>query len=175
MRDIGCVPVNMGGTIMRKKESNYFVKYIKIFLWACILSGFILLMDIYNMPSSVINKIPMEAKIIFAVIFVVAIILACCNVHLLELCRLPYVNMIDMASICIMCISIICAFVWIFSINQYIYKWSTALSFCVLSLVIIIVRGQCIKKVAKNGVDNNLYDLKDIYEGKKWAIYKHQF
>ena len=167
MSDIGCVPVNMGDTIMSKKEPNYFIKYIKIFLWACILSGFILLMDIYNMPSSVINKIPMEAKIILAVIFVVVFILACCNVHPLELCRLPYVNMIDMASICIMCISIICAFAWIFWIDQYVYKWSTALSFCVLSLVIIIVRDQYIKKTAKNEVDNNLYDLKDIYEGEK--------
>ena len=72
MSDIGCVPVNMGSTIMSKKESNYFIKYIRIFLWAWILSGFILLMDIYNMPSSVINKIPMEARIIFVAIFVVA-------------------------------------------------------------------------------------------------------
>ncbi len=149
------------------KELNHNMKFIKVFLWAWIFSGFILLMDIYNIPSSTINKIPIETKIIFIGILVAALILTFYNGHFLELCRFPHVNIIDMANICAMYISIICAFTWIFWIDQYAYKWSIALGLCVLFLGFFIGRWRYIKKVTlKNRADNNVYDLKDIYEGQ---------
>lgn len=150
------------------KELNHNMKIIKAFLWACIISGFVLLMDIYNIPSSTINKIPMAARIIFIGILVAALILTFYNVHFLELCKFPHINIIDMVNACAMCISMICSFAWIFWIDQYTYKWGIALSFCVLFLVFFIGRQRYIKKaVLKNRAENNVYDLKDIYEGQK--------
>ena len=150
------------------KELNHNMKFVKVFLWACIFSGFILLMDIYNIPSSTINKIPIETKIIFIGIFVAALILIFYNGYFLELCKFPNINVLDMANICAMCISMICAFAWIFWIDQYTYKWSIALSLCVLFLGFFVYRRRYIKKITlKNKAENNVYDLKDIYEGQK--------
>lgn len=147
------------------KELNNNMKFVKIFLWACIFSGFILLMDIYNIPSSTINKFPIETEIIIVDIFVAALIY---NGYFLELCKFPNINIIDMANICAMCISMICAFAWIFWIDQYTYKWSIALSLCVVFLGIFVYRRQYIKRATlKNKAENNVYDLKDIYEGQK--------
>lgn len=144
------------------------MKFVKIFLWACIFSGFILLMDIYNIPSSTINKFPIETKIIIVGIFVAALILTFYNGYFLELCKFPNINIIDMANICAMCISMICAFAWIFWIDQYTYKWSIDLSLCVVFLGIFVYRRQYIKRATlKNKAENNVYDLKDIYEGQK--------
>lgn len=149
------------------KELNNNMKFVKIFLWACIFSGFILLMDIYNIPSSTINKFPIETEIIIVDIFVAALILTFYN-GFLELCKFPNINIIDMANICAMCISMICAFAWIFWIDQYTYKWSIALSLCVVFLGIFVYRRQYIKRATlKNKAENNVYDLKDIYEGQK--------
>ena len=150
------------------KELNNNMKFVKIFLWACIFSGFILLMDIYNIPSSTINKFPIETEIIIVDIFVAALILTFYNGYFLELCKFPNINIIDMANICAMCISMICAFAWIFWIDQYTYKWSIALSLCVVFLGIFVYRRQYIKRATlKNKAENNVYDLKDIYEGQK--------
>lgn len=150
------------------KELNNNMKFVKIFLWACIFSGFILLMDIYNIPSSTINKFPIETKIIIVGIFVAALILTFYNGYFLELCKFPNINIIDMANICAMCISMICAFAWIFWIDQYTYKWSIDLSLCVVFLGIFVYRRQYIKRATlKNKAENNVYDLKDIYEGQK--------
>lgn len=86
------------------KELNQNIKFIKIFLWAWIFSGFILLVDIYNIPSSMINKIPIEAEIIFISILVVASILICYHGHFWDLCKFPQVNIIDTANVCFMCV-----------------------------------------------------------------------
>jgi hypothetical protein len=148
------------------KELNQNMQFIKIFLWAWIFSGFILLVDIYNIPSSIINKIPIETEIIFISIFVIASILICCHGHFGDLCKLPQVNIIDAANVCAMCVSIICAFAWIFWIDQYTYKWGMSLGLCVLFLSFFIGRRRYIKGVIlKNRTCNNVYDLKDIYEG----------
>ena len=109
------------------KELNQNMQFIKIFLWAWIFSGFILLVDIYNIPSSIINKIPIETEIIFISIFVIASILICFHGHFGDLCKLPQVNIIDSANVCAMCVSIICAFAWIFWIDQSTYKWGMSL------------------------------------------------
>ena len=47
------------------------------------------------MPSSIINKVPMETKIIFDVILVTALILIFYNGHLWKVCRIQYINIID--------------------------------------------------------------------------------
>lgn len=148
------------------RELNQNMKFFKIILWAWIFSGFILLVDIYNIPSSIINKIPVEAKIIVISIFVVASMLICYHGHFMDLCKFPQVNIIDTINICAMCVSAICAFAWMFWIDQYTYKRSISLILCVLFLTFFIGRRRCIKKVIlRNRTYKNVYDLKDIYEG----------
>lgn len=154
------------------KELNQNMKLVKVFLWALILSGLILLLDIYNIPSSTINEIPTEAIIVFIGILVAVLILAFYNGHFLDLCKFPQVNIIDIANLCIMCVSVICTFAWILWIDQYTYKWSIALGLCVLFFVFFVGRQLYIKKaMLMNMVHDNVYDLKQVYEGK---IAEHQ-
>ena len=149
------------------KELNQNIKLVKVFLWALIFSGLILILDIYNIPSSTINEIPTEAIIVFIGILVAVLILAFYNGHFWDLCKFPQVNIIDMINLCAMCVSIICAFAWGFWIEQYTYKWSIALVLCMLFLGFFIGRRRCVEKaLLMNMVYNNVYDLKEIYEGK---------
>lgn len=149
------------------KELNQEIKFIKVFLWALILSGLILLIDIYNLPSYAINRIPMEALIIFIGLLLVILILAFYNRHFLDLCKFPQINIIDKANLCALCVSVVCAFTWGFWLNQYTYKWSTSLILSVLFLGFFIGRQLYVKKIKlMNLTHNNVYDLKEIYEGK---------
>ena len=148
------------------KEWNQNLKLVKVLLWALIFSGFILLLDIYDIPSSVINNIPAEALIIFSGLFVVVFILIFYNGQFWGLCKLQQVNIIDMAILCCMCVSVICTFAWIFWIDQYTYKWGIALFPCVLFFCFFVVRQLHIKKaMSKNRSHDQIYDLSAIFEG----------
>ena len=143
------------------------MKLVKVFLWALIFSGLILLMDIYNIPSSAINEIPTEAFIVFIGLLVAVLILVFYNGHFLNLCRFPQVNIIDIVNLCTLCVCVICIFAWRFWIDQYTYKWSIALALCVLFLGFFVGRWLHIKKaIPMNMIHDNVYDLKEVYEGK---------
>lgn len=148
-------------------EFNQDIKFIEVLLWAVILSGLILLMDIYDIPSSVINEIPKEAMIIFISLLLVTLLLAFYNGHLWDLCKFPQRNIIDKVNLCAVFGCVICVFVWGFWINQYAYKWVMSSILFVLSVSTFIGRQLYIKKNKQmNVAQNNVYDLKDIYDGK---------
>lgn len=149
------------------KELNQNTKFIKVFLWALILSGFILLLDIYNIPSSTIKGIPTDAMIVFMGLFVAVLMLIFYNGHFGDLCKIPQENIIDMVNLCAMCVSVICLFAWVLWIDQYTYKWIVALALCILFLGFFIGRKRCIENALLMNMEyNNVYDLKEIYEGK---------
>lgn len=119
-------------------DLNQNVKIVKIFLWALMLAGFILLIDIYDMPSNIIQEIPVNAMIVFIGVIVVAVVLAVYNSCFWNLCRFPQVNLLDVINLCAMFVSMICGFAWKFWINQYIYKRSVALALCMLFMFFLL-------------------------------------
>lgn len=148
------------------KEWNQNLKLVKVFLWAFIFSALILLLDIYDIPRSAINKIPAEALIIFIGLFAVVFILIFYNGQFWELCKFQQVNITDMATLCGMCVSVICTFAWIFWIDQHTYKWGIALVLCVLFLGIFVGRRVYIKKVMpENKSQDQIYELREIRDG----------
>lgn len=148
------------------KEWNQNLQLVKVLLWALIFSGFILLLDIYDIPRSAINKIPAEAMVILIGLFAVVFILIIYNGQFLGLCKYSQVNTIDIAALCGMCVSVICALAWGFWIDQHTYKWSIALGLCVLLLAFFVGRLLYIKKaMSKNKSHDQIYDLSAIRNG----------
>ena len=151
--------------VVSSKKLNQNI--ISIFLWSLMFSGLILLIDIYDIPSSVINKVPMEASIIVICLLLVVFALVLYNGHFLDLCKFPQINLIDNASTCVMCVSLICTVAWRFWLNQHTYKYMISLIFCILFGIVFIGRHTYILKYEKTDfIQDNIYDLKDIYEGK---------
>lgn len=149
------------------KESISSIKLINVLLWAFIFSGLILLADIYDIPSSVIRQIPMEARIIIISLLLFVLILVIYNSHFLDLYKLVDINIIDRVIICILNISIICAYVWGFWFNQYAYKWVISSILSVLLVCALIGRQLVLRKYeATDAEQNTVFDLKDIYEGE---------
>ena len=148
------------------KEWNQNLQLVKVFLWAMIFSGLILLLDIYDIPRSVINKIPAEAMIIFIGLFVAVFSLIIYNGQFWGLCKLSQVNIIDIATLCGICVSVICALAWRFWIDQHTYKWSIALALCVLLFAFFVGRQLYIKKsMSQNKSHDQIYELSAIRNG----------
>lgn len=149
------------------KESISSMKLINVLLWAFIFSGLILLVDIYNIPSSVIKQIPVEARIIIISLLVVILMLVVYNCHFLGLYRLPDINIMDRVIICMMSISIICAYAWGFWLNLYVYKWEISSILSSLLVCALIGRQLVLRKYeTTDSEQNTVYDLKDIYDGE---------
>lgn len=153
------------------KELVQELKPINIFLWAFVTSAIILLIDIYDVPSSVINTIPMDAMVVYVCLFLAIVALVIYNTHFWDLCMLPYINMIDKASIYALTASVICTYAWRFWYIQYAYKGIISLILCILFESVLICRYLYLKKLGKQELNQKkIYDIKEIYEGK---IKKH--
>ena len=149
------------------KESISSMKLINVLIWAVLCSNLILLADVYDIPSSVIKPIPMEARIIIICLLLSVFIMVVYNSHFLDLYKLVYINIIDRVIICILSISIICAYAWRFWLNLYVYKWEISSILSSLLVCALIGRRLVLRKYETTESEKNtVYDLKDIYEGK---------
>ena len=132
-----------------------------------IFAGIILLIDIYNIPSSVLIPIPTNARIIIVGLSLSFVILALYNGHFEDLYKFPTVTIMDHVGLCAMCVSIICTLAWKFWLNQYTYKFAISVGFSIMLTVCVICRRLFLyhRREESSLKRNNLYDLKEIYEG----------
>ena len=153
--------------IIHDKSIKSNVKFISIFLWSVIFAGIILLIDIYNIPSSVLIPIPTNARIIIVGLSLSFVILALYNGHFEDLYKFPTVTIMDHVGLCAMCVSIICTLAWKFWLNQYTYKFAISVGFSIMLTVCVICRRLFLyhRREESSLKRNNLYDLKEIYEG----------
>lgn len=155
--------------ILNHIEKDNGVNLLNIFLCSLIVAGLIVLVDIYNIPSSYIVKNPLEAviTIIFLIFIIVLFIIR--SIYLMDIFKLTNLKIIDKISIYVVLINVICAFVWTYWLPSHcIYKWIIPSILVLISGTIFFVKRLYEKKIKKNKDEKqkNIYDLKDVYEGK---------
>lgn len=149
------------------KNINKNYSSIKVLKYALVLSVFLLIIDVLNLPSKYMMSYDMSLILLGIGAIILMLVLIALEFNLVDALKIASINLIDGLSITIIFSCIMYGSISVFYNLLYLYKLIGVISVACFIIIIMIVRGTIYKRYIVNAEKYrpNIVDLKEIFIG----------